>query len=116
MTNIQAWIDDSRAHADRAAAHVANIAAGVERWTMKVPPADTDTDITLIGLLDGTLGRALNALQAVLDTHRPLTVDAGEEEILFCPECFDVEDVGGADTWPCPTVLVIADALGEVRS
>lgn len=86
MRDIQEWIDNSRAHADRAADHVADIAAGVERWTMKVPPTDADTDIMLIGLLDGTLGQALAALQAVLEIH---------------------QDHGG----PCPTVQAIQNAL-----
>lgn len=102
MTDIQAWIDDSRAHADRAADHVANVAAGVERWTMKVPPTDTDTDIMLIGLLDGTLGQALNALQAVLDLHHGLPVYG------WCRECID-------RIFPhhnCPTAQAIRDAIG----
>ena len=104
MTDIQAWIDDSRAHADRAAAHVANIAAGVERWTMKVPPTDTDTDTLLIGLLDGTLGQALTALQAVLDIHRPSQY--GGCAHTAC-------DSGSA--WPCPPFETIQDALGGIN-
>ena len=102
MTDIQAWIDNNRTRADRAAGHVANVAAGVERWTMKVPPTDTDTDIMLIGLLDGTLGKALNALQAVLDMHRPIWVDG----IEYCKHCVDF---GGE--YPCPTVQAIQTEL-----
>ena len=86
MSDIQDWIDNSRTRADRVADHVANIAAGAERWTMRVPPTDTDTDIMLIGLLDGTLGQALAALQAVLEIHE---YHAG----------------------PCPTVRAIQNAL-----
>ena len=88
MRDIQEWIDASRTHADRAADHVADIAAGVDRWTMKVPPTDTDTDTMLIGLLDDTLGQALAVLQAVLEIHE-----------------YHAE--------PCPTVQAIQNALGQ---
>lgn len=116
MIDIQEWLDDSRAQADRAADHVANVAAGVERWTMRVPPTDTDTDTMLIDLLDDTLGQALAALQAVLDLHKRIPsrlwwrTSPGSEEPPpvrpsdICEYC--------RGNYPCPTVLTITDAIG----
>lgn len=101
MTDIQEWIDDSRARAARAADHVANVAAGVERWTMKVPPTDTDTDIMLIGLLEGTLGQALAAIQEVLNIHRRSRYGG----------CAHTACDSGS-VWPCPTVEMIQDVIG----
>ena len=103
MSNVQEWINNSRARANLAADHVANIATGVERWTMKVPPTDTDTDIMLIGLLDDTLGQALTAIQAVINVHTP--VDARQQT---CPEC--------GTHWPCPTAQAVHDSLARVSS
>ena len=112
MSNIQEWIDDSRARADRAADHVASVAAGVERWTMKVPPADTDTDIMLIGLLDGTLGQALDALQAVLDLHTPVDVEPSETICNVCSNRLPNGRFMPTVEYPCPTVQAIQNALG----
>ena len=108
MTDTQEWIDASRAHADQATNHVASIAAGVERWTMKVPPADADTDIMLIGLLDGTLPQALNALQAVHDLHQPVKFFGYSATWLRCTQ--------GCPTWPCPTVQAIQTELERKKT
>lgn len=55
MTDIQTWLDQGRTLADQAADHVGRLAAGDDKWTMTVPPKDTDSDMALMSLLDGRL-------------------------------------------------------------
>lgn len=60
-----------------------------------------------------TLPAALNALGAVLALHAETTW-CPTEKAHGCTVCADVEAVCDADSesWPCPTVRAIAEALG----
>ena len=136
MSDIQEWLDKGHALANQATQGPweADGCEVTQHWSRPEPwQTIVDTEVSCMDFCYGgsakgverdedaefiadartRLPKALDALQAVLDTHRPSTADTGEEEILFCPECFDVEDVGEADTWPCPTVQAIQDAIGD---
>lgn len=116
MTGMQAWLDQGKTLADRAADHVGRLSSGDDKWTMTVPPKDTDSDIALMSLLDGRLPQALDALQAVLDMHQDggpsqgyVKGGYGEMEHT-CTECGWIGEYGVE--WPCPTVRAITDAIG----
>lgn len=118
MTDIQAWIDQGRTLADQAADHVGRLAAGDDKWTMTVPPKDTDSDIALLSLLDGRLPQALAALQAVLDLHKKR--HRSLQRWWIAPGSIEPQPVTTPDTcdycrgnYPCPTVRAIQDAIGE---
>ena len=68
------------------------------------------TDATVATWPSGDLRKALGALRAVLELHRPegeMGVDA-----LWCSECVRYD--GGMALWPCPTVQAITrELLGE---
>ena len=108
MTDIQTWLDQGRTLADQAADHVGRLAAGDDKWTMTVPPKDTDSDVALMSLLDGRLPQALDALQAVLDMHH----DDGDG---LCNECSDGllsnDPCPTVASYPCPTVRAIQTVI-----
>ena len=125
MTDIQVWLDQGKTLADQATEGPwearsseatmndrAEWKIGKHNRPQALRSVMRGSDAAFIADARTRLPQALAALQAVLDMHRPSTADTGEEEILFCPECFDVEDVGEVDTWPCPTVQAIQNALG----
>lgn len=107
MTDIRAWLDQGKTLADRAADHVGRLSSGEDRWTMTVPPKDTDSDIALMSLLDGRLPQALDALEAVLNLHK---LDP-DDSMPSCSHCLDAWE-NTAD-WPCATVRAITDAIGD---
>ena len=61
-------LDQIKGRADKAADHVGKIAAREHRWTMSVPPRETDTDILLTQCLDTDVPQMEQALRAVLVT------------------------------------------------
>ena len=132
MSDIQEWIDEGRALTAESTegpweARMESPTMGGEVWTLRTGGQPGikmvvseyqfgEGNSQFIADARTRLPQALDVIQAVLDMHRPSTADTGEEEILFCPECFDVEDVGEVDTWPCPTVQAIHDAIKETEA
>ena len=112
MTDMQAWLDQGRTLADRAADHVGRLSSGDDKWTMSIPPKDTDSDVALMSLLDGRLPQALDALQAVLDLHKPVDVEPSETICAACSNRLPNGRFMPIIEYPCPTVRAITDAIG----
>lgn len=100
-------LDQIKGRADKAADHVGKIAAREHRWTMSVPPRETDTDILLTQCLDTDVPRMEAALREVLDLHVPHEGYNGE---VLCSECHD--NTGMFWDYPCDTVRAITGKLG----
>lgn len=119
MTDIQDWLDEGKALADKTIP-----GPWVSEWVdddnwyeihgqpfdgMVCPQVATiegggETEAAFIADARTRLPQALDALQAVLDLHKRIWLDGRE----YCTHCVDW---GGE--YPCPTVLAIHDALGE---
>ena len=103
-------LDQIKGRADKAADHVGKIAAREHRWTMSVPPRETDTDILLTQCLDTDVPQMEQALRAVLDLHQK----TDHQRWVGFPRADRQEHYCWADqqSWPCPTVRAIEEALG----
>ena len=125
MTDIQAWIDKGKTLASQATegpwqtdgCEVTQHWSRPEPWQTIVDTevscmdycyggsakgVERDEDAGFIADARTRLPRALAALQAVLDMHRPIWVDG----IEYCKHCVDF---GGE--YPCPTVQAIQTEL-----
>ena len=127
MTDIQTWLDKGKALADQATQgpweafedsdqHLAGCPPTIENLVyagaVETPIIDwgngsTKEDAEFIADARTRLPLALDALQAVLDMHRPIWVDG----IEYCKHCVDF---GGE--YPCPTVRAIHDAIKETEA
>ena len=119
MSDIQEWIDEGRALTAESTegpweARMESPTMGGEVWTLRTGGQPGikmvvseyqfgEGNAAFIADARTRLPLALDALQAVLDMHRPIWVDW----IEYCKHCVDF---GGE--YPCPTVQAIHTALG----
>ena len=141
MTDTQEWIDKGKALADQATqgpwdtdgCEVTQHWSRPEPWQTIVDTEVSCMDFCYGGSAKGVeryedaefiadartrLPQALNALQAVMEIHKPFHADHhyigmnGGSLHRFVRRCEGCEESGGIEDYPCPTVRAIQDALG----
>ena len=129
MNDMQAWLDQGKALADRATEGPwftspfehdpvwgSVVTGGVDEHEEDQAPcieAGDRKDAEFIADARTRLPQALNALQAVRDLHKPEEYDGyphGADGVM-CAVCLTEYDT--YEEWPCATVRAIQDALGE---
>ena len=131
MTDIQSWLDEARALADQATEGTWEAYADSDYQPAGCPPiiehlvyagavetpiinwgnGSTKADATFIADARTRLPQALNALQAVLDLHKPEEYDGypHSPDGVMCAVC--LTEYNEYEEWPCPTVQAIQEAL-----
>ena len=139
MTDIQAWLDRGCTIADQATegpweayedsdvqyagyppiAENLVYAGAVETPIIDWGNGSTKADAEFIADARTRLPQALNALQAVMEIHKPYHADHyyvgmnGGSLHRFVLRCEGCEESGGVEGYPCPTVRAIQNAIKE---
>ena len=136
MTDIQAWLDEARALADQATEGPweADGHEITQHWSRPEPwqtivgaevacmaycyggsaeGVESDKDAAFIADARTRLPQALNAIQAVLDLHKPEEYDGypHSPDGVMCAVC--LTEYNEYEEWPCPTVRAIQNAIKE---
>lgn len=128
MTDIQAWLDHGKTLADKTIP-----GPWVSEWVedddwheihgqpfdgMVCPQVATiqgggENEAAFIADSRTRLPQALNALQSVLDLHKPVDVEPSETICAVCSTRLPNGRFMPTVEHPCPTVLAITDAIKE---
>lgn len=133
MTDIQTWLDQGKALAGQATQGPWEAYADSDYQPAGCPPiieqlvyagavetpiidwgnGSTKADAAFIADARARLPQALNALQAILDLHKPVDVEPSD---TVCGECSNSLPNGRflpIVEYPCPTVRAIQDVIKE---
>ena len=142
MSNTQEWLDKGRALADQATQGPWDTDGRevTQHWSRPEPwQTIVDTEVSCMDFCYGgsakgveryedaefiadsrtRLPQALNALQAVLEIHKPFHADHyyngmdGESLHRLVLRCDGCDKSGGIEDYPCPTVQAIQTELGR---